>query len=189
MDSNTTNPKPARWTALVPILMVGLVCLGLVATVGSTLYDLRHWDTVSEVAPENAANNGLADLGAIAIRDAYLAVSVVMLIGLLLSMVGLALGRSWGHGSSCTLIALLTLWCGIPFASAGNYPYSNFDDPRYLNPRGSYAPDWLLVCDTAGPPLIVGGAITALITLLLPPVRRRFRHPLSAQGRGATSAQ
>lgn len=170
-DAATVHP---RWTLLAPLVTLGLLGLGLVLNAGSILYDDAHWDTVYEVSPQTAAKrNGLEDLGGIVIGRAGLVVSTVVLISLLASAVGLVRGQRWAHVTAGALAAPFALCCGIQYAS-GPGSLHEFDDSQYVNPRGSYAPAWLLVCDAAGPPLIVAGALAALTVLLLPPVWRRF---------------
>jgi hypothetical protein len=180
MTSGEARPRHPRWTLLAPLVALGLLGLGLVLNAGSILYDDTHWDTVYEVGPRAAADrNGLEDLGGAVIGRLFLVVSGVALISLLASAAGLVRGKAWAHVSAGVVAVPFALCCGVPYVSGQGYQHE-FDDPQYLNRRGSYAPVWVLVSDTAGPLLIVAGAVIALAVLLLPPVLRRFYRPRDA---------
>lgn len=87
----------SRWPVLAPVLAVGLLVLGLALNAAAIIYDLRHWDVIYHLPPEDAANrNGLVDLDRVVVSRFSLILSGVAATGLLLSMVGLVRGRRWG---------------------------------------------------------------------------------------------
>ncbi|GIH03879.1 hypothetical protein Rhe02_19460 [Rhizocola hellebori] len=168
---------PPRWTRLAPLAGCGLLGLGLVLTAVSTLYDDLHWDTVYQVSPAAAAKrNGMTDLTGVLLGRAFLIVSAVTVIGLLVCVMGLARRRRWAHIACAVVAAPYVVCCGVGYAS-GRSLHSDLANPQYLNPRSSYAPTWLLVCDTAGPALTIGGAAATLMALLLLTVRGRLHRP------------
>lgn len=168
-------PSLSRWPVFVPPIAVGGLVLGLSLHAATTIYDIRHWDTVYDVAPEVAANrNGLADLALSLFAQLDLTISCLAIVGLLLSMPGLVRGRTWAHATACTLIAPFALCCGLLLVEGRGSLHGDLDDPDNIAPGRTHAPAWVLVSDTVGPPLLVSGAFVALILLLLPPVFRRF---------------
>ncbi|MEU4474297.1 hypothetical protein [Micromonospora sp. NPDC023888] len=167
----------SRWTLLAPTVAVGLVVLGLALIGATAIYDLTSADVADYVTPAEAANrNGLADLGRDVVDQLTTAVTGLAAAGLLLSMTGLMRGKTWAHATTCIVTAPFALCGGLAFINSQGPPAGNPGELGNLTLGHTSAPTWVLVGDTLGPALLVGGAVIALILLQLPAVYRRF-HP------------
>lgn len=173
-------PSPPRWSVLTPPIAVGVLVFGLLLKAATTIYKFINWDTVyaADVSPADAANgNGLEDLALHFLVRLELATSSLAIVGLLLSITGLVRGRGWAHITTCALASPFALFCGLLLIDGRGSVTGDLDDPDNVGPRLELVPTWVSHSDTYGPPLLVGGAITILILLFLPPVFKRFYPP------------
>ncbi|MFY1636103.1 hypothetical protein ACN27F_22980 [Solwaraspora sp. WMMB335] len=79
--------------------------------------------------------------------------------------------------TTCTLAAPFALFCGLLLIDGRGSVTGDLDDSDNAALRFELVPTWVSLSDTYGPPLLVGGAITALILLFRPLVFRRFYPP------------
>jgi hypothetical protein len=171
---NPATCQPARWARLALLAASSVLIMGLALTVAAISYDLANWSTVYEITAETAASrNGLADLGGQVIGEAIRAVAGLTAVGLHISLVGVARGRTWAFVATGVLATPYALCCGAWLVDGGGR-HSEFDNPQHINARASYAPDWLLLSDVVGPLAVFGAAaVTVALCLLIVALCRR----------------
>lgn len=168
----------SRWPVLAPPAAVGLLVVGIALHAATLVYDLTHWDVAYHLSPQEAADrNGLVDLVGQLVDQLAVVLSVVVVVGLLLSVPGLVKGQRGAHVTTCLLAAPFAVCCGTMLISGTGF-FPRGPDARSAGaPQHGAAPTWVHVADALAPPLLVGAAIVVLVLLYVPPVHRRFYPP------------
>jgi hypothetical protein len=177
--------QPARkrltlsiWAALasMAVLVSGLVMLGL-----AFWYDLEDFHAVTSPSQDSytADDNGAGGLALLLFTMVGLVVIGVLILVLGALTATLPRGSGFAYGLTLGLTAAFALSCGaLSLFESGdtqaaardpnNYVVTTIHDP-------ATTPRWASWSDTAGEPVIMGGAGLATIVLLLPSTRRDLR--------------